>query len=94
MFVGFGCKEMRHSFAPVGSSHPAMMGSCRGLYTTACCFVITTLQSASNMLPIPNKVCLKKGIACPVQGKSDGRLGSANMPMPTDHFTWPVAVPK
>ena len=83
MFVEFGPKEMLHSFEPVGSHHPMMMGHYYGSYTTTACFVKKTFQSASHMLPITINICLKEGITCSVQGKSDGRLGSANVPITT-----------
>ena len=93
MFVGSGRKGMIHIFEPVGSRHPVIMGSCCVLYTKMTCFVKTPLQPESHMLPIPIKLCLKEGITCPVQGKSDGRLGSANFPVPTDRCNWPVEMP-
>ena len=87
MFGGNGINAMRHIFAQFGSRHPVMRGCCCGLQTTTYCFVKTTLQSASHMLPIPINVCLNNVIMCPVRGKSAGRWGKTNVPVPMEFCT-------
>ena len=84
---------MFHSFEPVGSHHPVMMDGCCRLYTPTSYLVKMFLQSASYILTIPIKVCLKEGMECPVQGKSYGRLGISKVPVPTERCTWKVALP-
>ena len=91
--VGSGRKEICHRFEPVGSRHPELAAYVMLTHITMSCLVKTTLQSASHMLPIPIKVCLKEGITCPLQGKSDGIFGSYNVPVPIELCTWPMAVP-
>ena len=93
IFVGPRRKEMCHSFAPVVSCHPVMMGRCCGSYITTVCFVEKKCNQHYIILPIPIKVCFKEVITCPVQGKLDRRLGSANVTVPTERGTYPVAVP-
>ena len=55
--------------------------------------VNTTLQSSSQIFPIPNIVCLNDGITWPFVGKLSGGEGRFNSAVPVDHWTCPVAVP-
>ena len=50
-------------------------------------------KSASFMLKIPIKVCLKEGIKYMVQGMLDRISGIAKVPVKTECCTWMVAVP-
>ena len=68
-----GFNEMRHSLAPVVSRQPERIGCCWGLYTITASLVNSTRQSASQILPIPKRVCLNDGMTWPVLGKVAGR---------------------
>ena len=84
---------MRHIFAQLGSCPPIIRCHCWGSYTTAYCFVKKILQKASQMLPITINVCLNGVITCMVRGKSSGRWGNPNVPVPIYIWTWPVDMP-
>ena len=88
-----GFRAIRHSLGPDVSRHPDKIGCCWALYTTTASLVITTLQSASQILPIPRRVCLNDGITWPFVGKLAGREGRLSSDVPVDSCTFPVAVP-
>ena len=89
----YGFNEMRHSLDPVVSSQPDRIGCCCGLYTIKAYFVNSTQQSASQILPIPKRVCLNDVMTWPVLGKVVGSMGVFNSDVPVDFWTCPVAVP-
>ena len=84
---------MRHSLAPVVSRQPERIGCCCGLYTMTASLVNSTRQSASQILPIPKRVCLNDGMTWPVLGKAAGSIGMLSSAVPVDCCTCPVAVP-
>ena len=51
------------------------------------------LQSESQIMPSSINLCLSDGITCMVRGKSDGRWGKPDIPVPIDSCNWTVAMP-
>lgn len=73
-----GRREKRQSFGPSCSRQPDRMAAPSGSKTVTELLEKTTLQPASQSLPMPTKLCLKEGMMWPDVGTYEGsfRLSS------------------
>ena len=83
---------MRQSSAPVVSRQPVSMDMLYGAKTVMSRLEKVTVQSASQIGPMPINVCLDVSIMWPVVGNSWTSWGMVDLAVPAERVTWLFAV--